>query len=181
MGKQKALSLTAVGRGLSQGKKSPSLALAGEGLLVFECPSYTTPFSAKRLWGKARKRPIARAKLAQAFPLRSPGALRRGASLWLGRGGYSGFDNESNCSLSLQLRDSAGLGVWVTRHRSSPIVPLASGLWGTSTIAVFNCDQTIAQREGLSSRPMGSQNIGEICRAIVNDARRLWPLSPWIG
>ena len=113
MGKQTALFLTTFGKGPSQAN-SPSLTLDGEGPSIFECPSYTTPFSAKRLWGKARKRPAARAELAQAFPLGSfpkgrlpgsfpkgrlpgsPGALRRGASLWLGRGGYSGFDSESD-------------------------------------------------------------------------------------
>ena len=55
---------------------------------MFECPSYTTPFSAKRF-------------------------------IWPGRGGYSGFDGESDCSLSLQLRDSAGLGV----NHTSPVFP----------------------------------------------------------
>ena len=58
--------------------------------------------------------------------------------VWPGKGGYSGFDNE------LRSRYRYSCGTAPDLDRSSPIVPLASGLQGTFTTAVFSCEDTIA-------------------------------------
>jgi hypothetical protein len=66
------------------------------------------------------------------------------------RGGCSGSVRR-RCSLTLQLRDSAGLCVKQTRHRLSPLGPVLPGS-GAPRSAVFNCAPSIADPGGMSNR-----------------------------
>jgi hypothetical protein len=122
-GKAKALPLTAVGEGPSQGK-SPSLALAREGLLAFECPSYTTPFPRRGSYG-----------LAEAGNLAS-------ITDQIGRYRYS-------CGTAPDL------------DRLPPFVPLASGLWGTSTMAVFDCGVNYSTKRRIVKLDSVADGVGE--------------------
>jgi hypothetical protein len=58
-------------------------------------------------------------------------------------------------SVLLQLRDSAGLGP------ASPLVPLTSGVWGTSAVAVCNCSSEYTHQAA------NRQTTGAWCRAAV--------------
>ena len=93
------------------------------------------------------------------------------AKAWVcvSRGGYPGSNGRRGPPL-LQLRDSAGL------LPASPFVPLASGLWCTSTVAVCGYSESIAHRGQAVKLQSTRANLPE---SSTNDlgTSRAWPKS----